>query len=109
MIFQNVKSRKFVKVEDNKYMGSIKYRGRFFLKLEKRLKFPAFTIHVMIDRKGKQATFYNIKNESGKPIDEGDCIAVTATIAKYKLFKGTSQTYLNRVVLLENKGKASVV
>ena len=104
-----------MKVEDNKhchsnkYMGPLKYRGRFFLKLEKRLKFPAFTIHVLSSRDGKQATFYNIKNESGKPIDEGDCIAVTATIAKYKLFKGTSQTYLNRVVLLENKGKASVV
>tara|TARA_B100000953_G_C18021268_1_gene420640 strand:- start:1350 stop:1646 length:297 start_codon:yes stop_codon:yes gene_type:complete len=98
-----------MKVKDDKYIGPLKYRGRFFLKLEKRLKFPAFTIHVLSSRDGKQATFYNIKNENDVPIDEGDCIAVTATIAKYKLFKGTSQTYLNRVVLIENKGKASVV
>ncbi|SVC33790.1 uncharacterized protein METZ01_LOCUS286644, partial [marine metagenome] len=67
-----------MKVEDNKYMGPIKYRGRFFLKLEKRLKFPSFTIHVLSSRDGKQATFYNIKNENDVPIDEGDCIAVTA-------------------------------
>ena len=98
-----------MKVKDDKYIGPLKYRGRFFLKLEKRLKFPAFTIHVLSSRDGKQATFYNIKNENDVPIDEGDCIAVTATIAKYKLFKGISQTYLNRVVLIENKGKASVV
>ena len=98
-----------MKVKDDKYIGPLKYRGRFFLKLEKRLKFPAFTIHVLSSRDGKQATFYNIKNENDVPIDEGDCIAVTATIAKYKLFKGTSQTYLNRVILIENKGKASVV
>ena len=98
-----------MKVKDDKYIGPLKHRGRFFLKLEKRLKFPAFTIHVFSSRDGKQATFYNIKNENDVPIDEGDCIAVTATIAKYKLFKGTSQTYLNRVVLIENKGKASVV
>ena len=98
-----------MKVKDDKYIGPLKYRGRFFLKLEKRLKFPAFTIHILSSRDGKQATFYNIKNENDVPIDEGDCIAVTATIAKYKLFKGTSQTYLNRVVLIENKGKASVV
>ena len=98
-----------MKVKDDKYIGPLKYRGRFFLKLEKRLKFPAFTIHVLSSRDGKQATFYNIKNINDVSIDEGDCIAVTATIAKYKLFKGTSQTYLNRVVLIENKGKASVV
>ena len=109
MIFQNVKTKKFVKFENTLFMGPIKYRGRFFLKLEKRLKFPAFTIHVLSNRDGKQATFYNIKNENDVPIGEGDCIAVTATIAKYKLFKGTAQTYLNRVILIENKGKASVV
>ncbi len=99
----------FDKVEDGQYLGPIKYRGRFFLKLEKRLNFNAFTIHILSNRNGKQATFYNIKNENDVPIDEGDCIAVTATIAKYKLYKGTSQTYLNRVILIENKGKASVV
>ena len=98
-----------MKVKDDKYIGPLKYRGRFFLKLEKRLSYPAFTIHILSDRIGREATFYNIKNENNVPIDEGDCIAVTATIAKYKLFKGTSQTYLNRVVLIENKGKASVV
>ena len=109
MIFKNVKTKKFVKVEDNKYMGPIKYRGRFFLKLEKRLSYPAFTIHILSSRDGKQATFYNIKNINDVPIDEGDCVAVTATVAKYKLYKGEPQTYLNRVVLIENKGKASVV
>ena len=98
-----------MKVKDDKYIGPLKHRGRFFLKLEKRLKFPAFTIHILSNRHGKEATFYNIKNENNVPIDEGDCIAVTATIAKYKLYKGTSHTYLNRVILIENKGKASVV
>ena len=28
-----------MKVKDDKYIGPLKYRGRFFLKLEKRLKF----------------------------------------------------------------------
>jgi|TARA_B110000438_G_scaffold21592_1_gene19567 hypothetical protein len=98
-----------MKVEDNQYLGPIKYRGRFFLKLEKRLNFNAFTIHVMVDRAGRKSTFYNIKNENNVSINEGDCIAVTATVAKYKLYKNVPQTYLNRVVLIENKGNASVV
>ena len=88
MIFQNVKTKKFVKVEDNKYMGPIKYRGRFFLKLEKRLKFPAFTIHVLSNRDGKQATFYNIKNEKDVPIDEGDCIAEQQQLLSINYSKG---------------------
>ena len=46
-----------MKVEDNQYLGPIKYRGRFFLKLEKRLNFNAFTIHVMVDRAGRKSTF----------------------------------------------------
>ena len=94
---------------DTDYLGPLKHRGRFFLKLEKRLNFPAFTIHIMSNRHGKEATFYNIKNKNNVPIDEGDCIAVTATVAKHKKYKGKPQTYLNRVVFLENKGKASVV
>lgn len=93
----------------SQYLGPIKYRGRFFLKLEKRLKFNAFIIHVMVDRSGRKSTFYNIKNEKNVSINEGDCIAVTATVSKYKVYKNEPQTYLNRVVLIENKGNASVV
>ena len=96
-------------IHPQEYLGPIKHRGRFFLKLEKRLTFPTFTIHILVNRHGKEATFYNIKNENDVTIDEGDCIAVTATVAKHKKYKGKPQTYLNRVILIEIKGKANVV
>ena len=95
-------------IHPQEYLGPIKHRGRFFLKLEKRLTFPTFTIHILVNRHGKEATFYNIKNENDVTIDEGDCIAVTATVAKHKKYKGKPQTYLNRVILIENKGKANL-
>ena len=39
-------------------------------------------------------------------IKENDCIAFTATIARYKHYKDTISTYLNRCILIENKGSA---
>ena len=95
------------KADDERYLGPIKYRGRFFLKLVKKLNFPSFHIHVMEDRHGRQAMFYNIKIPDDVTINEGDCIAMNATISKYRMYKDTPQTYLNRCVLLENKGSSA--
>ena len=87
-----------------RYLGPLKHRGRFFLKLERKIVHSEYTIHSMVDRKGRKAMFYNIKNENRVEIQEGDCIALTGTIAKYRMYKEEPQTYLNRCVLIENKG-----
>ena len=33
-------------------------RDEFFLKLDKRIKKPAYTMHFMVDREGRKAMFY---------------------------------------------------
>ena len=85
-------------------LGPVGHRGRFFLKITKILNFPTYKLHICEDRDGRQATFYNIRNKSDDEIKENDCIAFTATIARYKHYKDTVSTYLNRCILIENKG-----
>ena len=34
-------------------------RDEFFLRLDKRIKKPEYTMHFMVDREGRKAMFYN--------------------------------------------------
>jgi len=79
-------------------------RDEFFLKLEKRVKKPEYTIHFMVDREGRKAMFYNIKIATGEAIVEGDCILIKATVARHDARNGKAQTYLNRCVFIKNYG-----
>ena len=76
-------------------------RDEFFLKLDKRLQFPQYTLHLMVDREGRKAMFYNIK---GGDFEEGDCILMKATVARHDVRDGKAQTYLNRCVFIKNYG-----
>jgi|TARA_Y100000310_G_C20568410_1_gene756747 hypothetical protein len=88
----------------DKYLADTGTRKEFFLKLEKRILGPSYTIHTMIDRNNRKAMFYNYKSENDLTFQEGDCVLVKATVAEHRVYKDVPQTYLNRVILLENKG-----
>ena len=78
-------------------------RDEFFLKLEKRIEKPEYTIHFMVDREDRKAMFYNIKGGLDG-FDEGDCILLKATVARHDARNGKAQTYLNRCVFIKNYG-----
>ena len=84
------------------YMGPKKSKAELFLKLLKRVQRPEYTVHILENREGQKAMFYNYKGES---FDEGDCVKLKATIADHRIssYDGSELTYLNRVIL-ENKG-----
>jgi len=85
------------------YMGPMKTKTELFLKLLKRVQRPEYTLHILENREGLKAMFYNYRGES---FDEGDCVKLTATIADHRIssYDGCQLTYLNRVTILENKG-----
>jgi len=84
-------------------MGPKKLKTELFLKLLKRVQRPKYTVHILENREGQKAMFYNYKGES---FDEGDCVKLKATIADHRIssYDGSELTYLNRVTILENKG-----
>ena len=85
------------------YMGPKKSKTELFLKLLKRVQRPEYTLHILENREGQRAMFYNYKGES---FDEGDCVKLKATIADHRIssYDGSELTYLNRVTVIENKG-----
>jgi len=91
----------------DKYLADTGTRKEFFLKLEKHIQGPSYTIHAMIDRNGRKAMFYNYKSENAGDVltvEEGDCVLIKATVAEHRVYKNEPQTYLNRVIVLDNKG-----
>ena len=84
-------------------MGPMKTKTELFLKLLKRVQRPEYTLHILENREGQKAMFYNYKGES---FDEGDCVKLKATIADHRIssYDNSQLTYLNRVTILENKG-----
>ena len=87
------------------YLGPVGMKPELFLKLVKRKEFPEYIMHFMEDRNGRKAMFYNYK---GEEFTEGDCVLLKATIAEHRKDKYDGRkplTYLNRVTVLENKGK----
>ena len=84
------------------YMGQIKTKPELFLKLLKRVQRPEYTLHILENREGQKAMFYNYKGES---FDEGDCVKLKATIADHRIssYDNSQLTYLNRVTILKTK------
>ena len=87
------------------YLGMLQTKPELFLKLIKRISRPDYTMNMMEDRNGRKAMFYKYK---GPDFNEGDCVLLKGTIAEYrkdKYDKYKPLTYINRVTILENKGK----
>ena len=87
-----------------KFLGEVKTKPELFLKLVKKISKPDYTMHMMEDRNGRKAMFYNYK---GVEFKEGDCVRLKATIADHRINKYDNNaplTYLNRVTILANKG-----
>ncbi len=87
-----------------KFLGEIKTKPELFLKLVRKISKPEYTMHMMEDRNGRKAMFYNYK---GVEFKEGDCVRLKATIADHRINKYDNNaplTYLNRVTILANKG-----
>ena len=87
-----------------KFLGEVKTKPELFLKLVKKISKPDYTMHMMEDRNGRKAMFYNYK---GVEFKEGDCVKLKATIAEHRVNKYDNNaplTYLNRVTILANRG-----
>ena len=87
-----------------KFLGEIKTKPELFLKLVRKISKPEYTMHMMEDRNGRKAMFYNYK---GVEFKEGDCVKLKATIAEHRVNKYDNNaplTYLNRVTILANRG-----
>ena len=88
----------------NKFLGEVKTKPELFLKLVRKISKPEYTMHMMEDRNGRKAMFYNYK---GVEFKEGDCVKLKATIAEHRVNKYDNNaplTYLNRVTILANRG-----
>ena len=87
-----------------KFLGEVKTKPELFLKLVRKISKPEYTMHMMEDRNGRKAMFYNYK---GVEFKEGDCVKLKATIADHRINKYDNNaplTYLNRVTILANRG-----
>ena len=45
----------------NKFLGEVKTKPELFLKLVRKISKPDYTMHMMEDRNGRKAMFYNYK------------------------------------------------
>ena len=87
-----------------KFLGEVKTKPELFLKLVRKISKPEYTMHMMEDRNGRKAMFYNYK---GVEIKEGECVVLKCTIAEHRVNKYDNNaplTYLNRVTILANRG-----
>ena len=88
----------------NKFLGEVKTKPELFLKLVRKISKPDYTMHMMEDRNGRKAMFYNYK---GVEIKEGECVVLKCTIAEHRVNKYDNNaplTYINRVTILRNMG-----
>ena len=87
-----------------KFLGEVKTKPELFLKLVRKISKPDYTMHMMEDRNGRKAMFYNYK---GVEIKEGECVVLKCTIAEHRVNKYDNNaplTYINRVTILRNMG-----
>ena len=66
----------------NKFLGEVKTKPELFLKLVRKISKPDYTMHMMEDRNGRKAMFYNYK---GDEIKEGECVVLKCTIAEHRV------------------------
>ena len=89
----------------NDFLGEVKTKPELFLKLVRKISKPEYTMHMMEDRNGRKAMFYNYK---GVEFQEGDCVKLKATIADHRINKydsGAPLTYLNRVTIYPHRAE----
>lgn len=89
-------------MSEETFLDNIGKRKEFFLKLTKRIEKGEYSIHNLIDRKGRKAMFYRCSGDI--PFKENDCILVKATVKEHREYKDEPQTYLNRVTIIKNVG-----
>ena len=99
---------------DTFYLDSVGVRKEFFLRLAQRFDKVGqdgapYSVHKMVDRHGRKAMFYRytVRMAQGlgdENFQEKDCIVVKATVSEHREYNSEPETYLNRVVLLQNLG-----
>ena len=99
---------------DKFYLDDVGVRKEFFLRLEQRhdkvgQDGAPYSVHKMVDRHGRKAMFYRytVRMAQGlgdENFQEKDCIVVKATVKEHREYNNEPETYLNRVVLLQNAG-----
>ena len=91
---------------ESEYVGTLKKREKFFLKvIERRTPSTGGYLYKCITRERNLVHFFSSKD---LPIEIGDCILVNATVVEHKKTKydhDNRTTRLNRVVLIENYGQ----
>ena len=101
-------------IPDTFYLDDVGVRKEFFLRLEQRFDKVGqdgapYSVHKMVDRHGRKAMFYRytVRMAQGlgdENFKEKDCIVVKATVKEHREYNNEPETYLNRVVLLQNVG-----
>ena len=91
---------------ESEYVGTLKKREKFFLKvIERRTPSTGGYLYKCITRELNLVHFFS---EKDLPFDIGDCILINATAVEHKKSKydhDNRTTRLNRVVLIENYGQ----
>ena len=108
----------------SEYIGIKGYKYELFLRYEETKEFgpsrysDGFVIHNFVDRKGNHVSLYNVVSRSPvgiRHLEPGDCVKLKGTVVAHRevrfstLFGEQPEvrkvTRLNRVTILENKGK----
>ena len=93
---------------DSEYVGELKKREKFFLKvIERRQPSAGGYLFKCITRERNLVHFF-AKNEFAIPIELGDCVLVNATVVEHKKSKydhDNKTTRINRVTIIENYGQ----
>ena len=93
---------------DSEYVGELKKREKFFLKvIERRQPSTGGYLYKCITRERNLVHFFS-KHEFAIPIEIGDCVLVNATVVEHKKSKydhDNKTTRINRVTIIENYGQ----
>lgn len=93
------------------YVGVVGKRQNFFIKLfaEKYIRGAECYLYTFIDRRQNVIkTWVTMDKKQAFNIEVGDCVDLDAYVAKHEANKHTAvrETYINRIKIIENKGKA---
>jgi len=93
---------------DSEYVGELKKREKFFLKvIERRTPSTGGYLYKCITRERNLVHFFS-QHEFAIPIEIGDCVLVNATVVEHKKSKydhDNKTTRINRVTIIENYGQ----
>ncbi len=86
------------------WIGTEKKRGNFFVKLTEYIE--NYDLHKVVDKTGNRGIFFSFSGTD--KITEGDCFLMKATPTRHQInrYDGGKETYFNRVIIEENKGRA---